>query len=93
MGIKRSSKNIGVDIVKNGCGHSGLKKLKLAVSQEEINGVNSFLVCWWKFGKAKSYFNNFWMIVKNGCGLLGLGNLKSAVSQEWFESMSSFFAC
>ena len=39
-------KNIGVGIVKNGCGHSGLRTLKLAVSQEWINGVSWFLVCW-----------------------------------------------
>ena len=33
-------------LVKNGCGHSGLRTLKLAVSQEGINGVSWFLVCW-----------------------------------------------
>ena len=36
------------------------------------------------FGKAKSYFNNFWMVVvKNGCGiLLGHGTLKYFPSQD-----------
>ena len=33
-------------MVKNGCGHSGLRTLKLAVSQERINRVSWFLVCW-----------------------------------------------
>ena len=27
-------------MVKNGCGHPGLRTLKLAVSQEEISGIN-----------------------------------------------------
>ena len=37
--------NIGVGMVKNGCGHSGLMTLKLGVfHQERINGVNWFLV-------------------------------------------------
>ena len=66
----------------------------MAVSQKGINGINLILVCWQKFWKAKSYFNNFWMLViKNGCGLLGLGALKSAVSQEWFDGLGWFFAC
>ena len=45
MEIKSWSKNIGVGLVKNGCGHSGLRTLKLAVSQEGINLINWFLVC------------------------------------------------
>ena len=40
MEIKSWLKNIGVGMVKNGCGHSGPSKLKLAVSQEGINGIN-----------------------------------------------------
>ena len=32
-------KNIGAEMVKNWCGHSGLKTLKLAVSQEAFNGI------------------------------------------------------
>ena len=43
----------------------------LAVSQEGINGINWFMVCRYKFGKAKSYFNNYWVFMdKNGPGLL-----------------------
>ena len=44
--IKSWLKKLGVGMVKNGCGHSGLRRLKLAVSQEGINGVSWFLVCW-----------------------------------------------
>ena len=38
--IKSSLKNIELGMVKNGCGHSGLRTLKLAVSQKGINGMN-----------------------------------------------------
>ena len=46
---------------KNGCGHSVLRTLKLAVCQEKMNERNWFLVCWYKFMETKSYFNNFWV--------------------------------
>ena len=39
-------------VVINGCAHSGHRNLKLAVSNKGINGINWFLVCWYKFGKA-----------------------------------------
>ena len=34
-----------LDVVINGCTHSGRRTLKLAVFHEEINGINWFLVC------------------------------------------------
>ena len=40
MNIKSWLKNIQVRMVKDGCGHSSLKTLKLAVSQEAIDGIN-----------------------------------------------------
>ena len=46
MEIKSWLKYIDVGLVKNGCGHSGLRTLKLTVSQKGINGINWFLVCW-----------------------------------------------
>ena len=50
-------KNIEVDVVKNGCGHSILRTLKLAVCQAlSSTEISWFLVCWYKFMKAKSYF-------------------------------------
>ena len=39
MELKSWLKKIGVGVVKNGCGHSGLMALKLAVSQERINEI------------------------------------------------------
>ena len=63
--------------------------LKLAVSQVGLNGINWFLVWWYKSKKAKSYFNNFCVVVvKTVCGLLGLETVKSDVSQEWIDEMS-----
>ena len=86
--------NIGVDMVKNGHSHCSHRTLKLAVSQEIINGINWFWLCLYKFRKAKSYFNNFWVVmVKNGHGVLGLGMLKSAVSQKWIDEVNWFFVC
>ena len=43
--IKNWLKNIGLGLVKNGCGHSGHRTLKLAVSQEGVTGINWFLEC------------------------------------------------
>ena len=40
MELKSLLKGIEVGIVKNWCGHSGLRTLKFAVSQEGINGIN-----------------------------------------------------
>ena len=43
--IKSSFKNIELGMVKNECGHSGLRTLKLAVSQKGINGMNWYFWC------------------------------------------------
>ena len=94
MKIKSWLKNIGVSVVKNGCDHSRLRTLKLAVSQDGFNGINWFLVCLHKLRKARSFFNNFWVVVaKNGYALLGLGTLKSGVSHEWNGEIIWFFTC
>ena len=37
-----SFKKFCVSSVKNGCGHSGHTTLKLAVSEEQIDGINSY---------------------------------------------------
>ena len=50
--IKSWLKNIGMGVVINGCAHSGCWYLKFAVSHKEINGINWFLVFWYKFRKA-----------------------------------------
>ena len=78
-------------MVRNGCGQSSHRTLKLAVSQEWINGMNSFFACWFKLKKAKSDFKDFWVcLAQNGQGNLVQETLKSA---EWVYGMSWFLAC
>ena len=70
-----------VGVVKNGCGESGYRTLKLTVSQECTDRVTKFFKCWYKFRKAKSCFNDFWVgMVKNGHDLLVQETIKSALS-------------
>ena len=45
MKVRSWLKNIGVTVVKNRCGHSVLRTLKLAVCQGEISEIDWFLVC------------------------------------------------
>ena len=45
MEVRSWLKNIGVTVVKNRCGHSVLRTLKLAVCQGEISEIDWFLVC------------------------------------------------
>ena len=76
---------------KNRCGQSCHVTMKLTLSQEWIDGMNWYFACLWKFRKAKSYINDFWVgMVRNGCAYLGHETLKSAVSKEWGYV---FFAC
>ena len=87
--LKANWKILGRTWSKTGVGVS----LKLGVSQEAVDGINFFFVCWYKFRIAESFFNNFWVVVvKNGHSFLGFGTLKSAVSQEWIDEMSWVFA-
>ena len=38
-----------------------------SMSQEQMDRMNSFFACWWKFRKALSYFTDFWVgVVKRG---------------------------
>ena len=83
-----------VIMAKNGHDQSGCKALKLTVSQEWIDGMSWYFACWWKFRKAKSCFNDFWVgIVRNGHDHLVQETLKSAVYKEWVYEFSWFFAC
>ena len=78
-------------MVRNGCGQSGYRTLKLTVSQEWIDGMNWIFVCWCKFRKAKSCIIDFWVgMVENGHGHLVHETLKSA---EWVYELSWFFPC
>ena len=76
-------------VIKNGLGLLGLGTQKSAVSQEWINELGSFVACWCKFMKAKSYFNNYWVgVVKNEQGLKDRGTLKPGTSHKWFDELS-----
>ena len=76
-------------VMKNGHGLLGLGTLKFAVSQEWINELGWFFACWYKFMKAKSYFNNYWVgVVKIGRGLKDYGSLKPGLSHKWFDELS-----
>ena len=48
-------------VVKNEYVLLGLGTPKSVVSQEWIDEMSWFFTCWYKFRKAKSYFNNSWM--------------------------------
>ena len=66
----------------------------MAVYKKEINEINWFFGCWFKFGKTKSYCSNFLVaMVNNGHGRLDHGTLKSAVSEELNDELSWTFAC
>lgn len=68
-------------MVKDGWGQSSYGTLNLTASQELTDGINGLFACWYKFAKAKSYFNYFWFgMVKNGYSHLVQVTLKSAVS-------------
>ena len=76
-------------MVKNGHGPLGLGTLKSAVSQKWTNEMGLFFASWYKFRKAKRYFNNYWMgRSKNEWGLLYHGTLKPGVSHKWFDELS-----
>ena len=76
-------------MVRNECNQSGHGSLKLNVSQDWIDEMNWYFACWWKSGKAKSYFNDFWVdVVKNRHGHLVQELLKFA---EWVIEL--IFVC
>ena len=54
-------------LFKTQSGLLGLATLKSAVSQELIDEMSQFCACWYKFRKAKGYYNNYWVgMVKMG---------------------------
>ena len=57
-------------VIKNGHGLLDLGTQKSPVSQDWMDELGRFFACWYKFMKAKSYFNNYWVgLVKNWQGL------------------------
>ena len=78
-------------MVKKGCGQSCDGTIKLTLSEEWTNGINWFLVCWWRFITVKSWLNIYWVgMVKNVCGQSGHETLKLTV-QNWTEEITWFF--
>ena len=76
-------------LVKNGCGFFCLGAQKSAVSQKWMDEMSCFFACWYKFRKAESCFDNYWVgIVGNGWGLIDHGSLKLGVSHNWFYELS-----
>ena len=69
-------RNIGMDVVRNECDHSGVRTQKLAVSQEGINGILIFGL----------------LIKNLESQKLVLVILKPAESQEWINEMSWFWS-
>ena len=92
--LKSCLKIFGVGMVKNGCGQSGDGSLKLTVSEEWTDGINWFVLCWYKFIQIKSCLKIFWLcMVKNECGQSGHETLKFTVSQKWMDGINWFFEC
>ena len=53
--------------------------------EQWMDELSWFFACWYKLGKVKNYFNNFWVaVVKNGHGTL---------ISEWIDKSRWFFAC
>ena len=76
-------------MVKNG--HSLLcpGTFKAVVPQEWIDEMSWFFACGYKFRKAKTNFNNYWVyIVKVGQDLKNHGTLKSGVFHKWYDELS-----
>ena len=82
---QKDVENLGVGVVKNGCGQSCDETLKLTLSEEWTNGINWFLACSCRFTTVKSWSKIYWVgIVKNGCAQSGHGTL---------NNITWFFAC
>ena len=91
---QKDVENLGVGVVKNGCGQSCDGTLKLTLSEEWTNGLNWFFACWCRFITIKSWSKFYWVgMVKNECCQSGHGTLKLTVSQNWTDEITWFFAC
>ena len=76
-------------MVKNGHGLFGLGALNSGLSQEWIDEMSWFFAFSYKYRKANSYFNNYWVgIVKIGWSFVDHGTLKSGFSHKWFDKLS-----
>ena len=93
--LKGNWKFWGVGMVKNGCGQSGVRTLKLNVYEEWTDErTTDVLHVDTDSQKFKRWSKNVWVgMVKNGCGCAGHGTLKLTVPQKWTNGISWFFAC
>ena len=56
--------------------------------KNELMKWTDFFACWYKFRKAKNYFNNYWLgMVKNRRGLIYHETLKTGVPHKWFDKL------
>ena len=81
-------------MIKNGCGQSVDRTLKLSVSEEWADKMNWFFACWYRFTKLKvdqKFFGGG--MAKNGCSQTGHGTLELTVSQKWTDGINWFFTC
>ena len=82
--LKVDLKSFWSGIVKNRCGQSGLRTLKL--TQEWTDGINWFFGCWHKFTQISRWLKIFGVgMIKDGCGQSGDRTLKFTVSEEWTD--------
>ena len=92
MQIERWLKIFGVSMVKNGCGQSLDRALKLTVSEEWTDGIKWFFACWhihknWKLNKKL-----FWVgMVKSEYVHFDHGTLKLILSQKLTDGINWFF--
>ena len=91
---KRSLKIFWLSRVKNGCGQSGGRTLKLTLSEEWTYRINWFFACLYRFTKIKSWSKIFCVgMFKNRCGQSHHRTLKLTVYQIRTDGISWFFAC
>ena len=63
----------------------------VAISHEEINGINWFLVCWYKFRKAWSYFNNWTLVLRGSYKITLVFAILSVHQFTFFSGMAHYF--
>ena len=68
-------KSCSWDIDQNDVSQTDGRIFKWSISPEQIDETASFLACWYKFTKIKSWFEIFWLGVVNGYGQSGLWTL------------------
>ena len=90
MQIKSRLKILGVGLIKNGCGQSCDRTLKLTLSEEWTSWINWFFAC--RFTKIKSWSKIYWVgMIKNGCGQCGHSKIDCISKLNRWNNL--IFAC